>query len=43
MSESRTSQIGGLLITGLLAILGTVAGGVLKSYWDNSLADREYL
>lgn len=42
MSEQKGSQIGTLLITGLLAILGTVAGGVIKGYWDSSLADKKF-
>lgn len=42
MSDERTSQIGTLLVTGLLAILGTVAGGVIKGYWDNTLADKKF-
>jgi hypothetical protein len=42
MSDEKTSQIGTLLITGLLAILGTVAGGVIKGYWDNTLADKKF-
>jgi hypothetical protein len=31
-----------LLITGLLAIMGTVAGGVVKGYWDTKLAERDF-
>lgn len=42
MTETRTSQIGPLLITGLLAILGTVAGGVIQGYWENTLADKKF-
>ena len=42
MSEARGSQVGTLLITGLLAILGTVAGGVIKGYWDSSLAETKF-
>jgi hypothetical protein len=30
-----------LLITGLLAVMGTVAGGVVKGYWDNTLAAHD--
>jgi hypothetical protein len=30
-----------LLITGLLAVMGTVAGGVVKGYWDNRLAAHD--
>jgi hypothetical protein len=35
-------KISGLLIAGLLAILGTVIGGVVKGYWDTSLANRDF-
>lgn len=42
MSEKKNSEIGVLLITGLLAILGTVAGGVIKGYLDTSLADKNF-
>jgi hypothetical protein len=31
-----------LLITGLLAIMGTVAGGVVKGYWDTKLAAEDF-
>jgi hypothetical protein len=31
-----------LLITGLLAIMGTVAGGVVKGYWDSKLAAHDF-
>lgn len=36
------NKISGLLITGLLAVLGTVAGGVVKGYWDTSLARIDF-
>lgn len=42
MSNDKNSQIGVLLVTGLLAILGTVAGGVIKGYWDTSLAEKKF-
>jgi hypothetical protein len=42
MGGEWKSQIWPLLITGLLAILGTVAGGVIKGYWDTSLAERKF-
>lgn len=35
-------QISGLLITGLLAVLGTVAGGVIQGYWSTQLAAKEF-
>jgi len=38
MPDSKTN---GLLLTGLLAILGTVVGGVVQGYWDNNLAKSE--
>ncbi|NEO71527.1 hypothetical protein [Moorena sp. SIO3H5] len=34
-------EISTLLTTGLLALLGTVAGGVVKGYWDVRLADKD--
>ena len=39
MNESRIS---GLVLTGLLAVMGTVAGGVVKGYWDTSLAHLDF-
>ena len=42
MNEGKGSQVGALLITGILAILGTVAGGVIKGYWDSSLAEKKF-
>lgn len=42
MINERNSQFGTLLITGLLAILGTVAGGVINGYWDTTLADKKF-
>ena len=41
MADSSTS-ITPLLVTGLLALLGTVAGGVIKGYWDDDLAQRKF-
>lgn len=35
-------KISGLLVTGLLAVLGTVAGGVVKGYWDTNLAEKDF-
>ena len=37
-----TDKVSGLLITGLLAILGTVTGGVVKGYWDTNLAKMDF-
>ncbi len=42
MVEDKNSQIKTLLVTGLLAIFGTVAGGVIQGYWENSLADKKF-
>jgi hypothetical protein len=42
MTDDKRSSITPLLITGLLAILGTVAGGVIKGYWDNRLAEKKF-
>jgi hypothetical protein len=35
-------KISGLLVTGLLAVLGTVAGGVVQGYWDAQQAERDF-
>jgi hypothetical protein len=37
-----TDKISGLLVTGLLAVLGTVVGGVVKGYWDTNLAKMDF-
>jgi hypothetical protein len=42
MTDDKRSSFTPLLITGLLAILGTVAGGVIKGYWDSKLADKKF-
>ena len=43
MSEKETSSaIHTLMLSGLLAILGTVAGGIVKGYWDVQLAERKF-
>lgn len=39
MNETR---IGGLIVAGVLAVLGTVAGGVVKGYWDTNLAQMDF-
>ncbi|WP_046244316.1 hypothetical protein [Hymenobacter terrenus] len=36
------TNINALLITGLFALLGTVAGGIVKGYWDDDLAQRKF-
>src|ERR1700737_3845243 len=36
------SNINGLVVTGLLAVLGTVTAGVIKGYWDSSLAEKDF-
>jgi|GEM_PF-1126418 len=42
MSENNSQVVSTLLITGLLAILGTVTGEVLKGYWSTKLADKDF-
>jgi hypothetical protein len=42
MPDEKTQNFNGLLITGLLALLGTVTGGVVKGYWDTNLANRDF-
>jgi len=37
-----TDKISGLLLTGILAVLGTVVGGVVKGYWDTNLAEMDF-
>ncbi len=41
MSEDTKSTLKTVLITGLLALLGTVAGGVVKGYWDVRIAEQK--
>jgi hypothetical protein len=36
------NKMSALLITGLLAVMGTVAGGVVKGYWDSKLAAHDF-
>lgn len=38
----KDSSLSGLVVTGLLAVLGTVAGGLMQGYWDISLARRDF-
>jgi hypothetical protein len=40
--KDNTQGISPLLITGLLAILGTVTGELVKGYWSNTLADKDF-
>jgi hypothetical protein len=42
MTPASPSPLTTLLITGLLAILGTVAGGLIQGYWDTTLADKSF-
>jgi hypothetical protein len=42
MSQTSSSPISALLITGLLAILGTVIGGAIQGYWETTLADKKF-
>jgi len=42
MTQTSISPLTTLLITGLLAILGTVAGGLIQGYWDTTLADKSF-
>jgi hypothetical protein len=42
MENEKNSQIGVIVVTGLIALLGTIAGGVIKGYWDISLAEKEF-
>lgn len=35
-------QISAVLLTGILAILGTVIGNVVKGYWSNRLATKDF-
>jgi hypothetical protein len=39
MSDTKIST---LVVAGLLAVLGTVAGGVVKGYWDANLAQKDF-
>ncbi len=36
------NKISGLVLTGLLAIFGTVAGGVVQGYWDTKLSQMDF-
>lgn len=40
-NKNSMSEISTVLITGLLALFGTVIGGVVKGYWDVTLADKD--
>ena len=41
-SKDKNQGISALLITGLLAILGTVTGELIKGYWESTLADKDF-
>ena len=41
MANDSHSTMKAILITGLVALLGTVAGGVIKGYWDVELAQQK--
>lgn len=41
MSEGTQSAITTVLVTGLLALFGTIGGGIIKGYWDKQLADQK--
>ena len=42
MAGQESSQVGVLLVTGMLAILGTVAGGVVQGWIETDLADKQF-
>ena len=43
MSDARSdTKISALVVAGLLAAVGTVAGGVVKGYWDTNLAQKDF-
>lgn len=42
MSDKEKTQISGLLITGLLAIISTVAGGIIKGCMETNLARYKF-
>lgn len=41
MAENNQSTISAVLITGLLALFGTIGGSVVKGFWDKQLADQK--
>ena len=41
MPNDSQSTMKTILITGLVALLGTAAGGVIKGYWDVELAQHK--
>ena len=42
MDSKKKHQNNGLLITGTLAILGTVIGGIIKGYMEANLAEQKF-
>jgi hypothetical protein len=42
MGDDKGTQLGSVLLAGLFAILGTVAGGLVKGCMDTSLADKKF-
>lgn len=42
MINKTSSSIKFALITGLIALLGTISGGVLKGYWDMKLSENKH-
>ena len=41
MTGENKSAITTVLVTGLLALFGTIGGGVIKGCWDKQLADQK--
>ena len=42
MSNGQNTGIWGILVTGVLALLGTSVGSTLKGYWDIQLEEKEF-
>ena len=41
-SKDKNQGVSAFLITGLLAILGTVTGELINGYWESALADQDF-